>query len=79
MKGENKKMNNYCIKTYEKSVEIEGVKKEKRIFIILERSYYSQIQRKYVVGSSMFIEKELAQLLINNGVRLFDNATIFNK
>lgn len=72
-------MNNYCIKTYEKEIEKEGGKKETRIFIILERSYYSQIQKKYVVGSSMFIERELALLLINQGIRLFDNAKIFNK
>ncbi len=47
-------------------------------FIILERSYYSKKEGKYIRACSMFIDKVLAMHLILLGVRLFDNANLFS-
>lgn len=63
--------NNYVVKTYEK---------EKKIYYILEKTYYSKETKKYVSSGSIFIDKQFASALIKVlGIRLFDNAKVFCK
>ena len=68
-----KKMKEYTIITQKNNSKNNGGNP----YIILERSYYSKKDNKYVKACSMFINKELAMHLILLGVRLFDNANLF--
>lgn len=60
----------YVVKTYAKNG---------NVFYILEKTYYSKKEGKYVSAGSVFIDKQFASALVEVlGLRLFDNAKVMS-
>ena len=58
----------YVVKTYAK---------DGKVFYILEKTYYSKKEGKYVSAGSIFVDKQFASALVEIlGLRLFDNAKV---
>lgn len=62
-------MKNYCIKILKNDSKNNGGEP----YVILTKTYYSFKEKKWVESGSLFIDKELCSLLVDNGIKIFDN------